>query len=139
MYKIFWLIFFQLICYASFSYSADNVVATRIWPSPEYTRITLESSSLLQYDQMILQNPDRIVIDLKKIYLGKALEKLTTQVKEDDPSIKSIRVGQFNPDVSRIVIDLKGTAKVKVFSLDPIKQYKHRLVVDVYPYNYAVS
>lgn len=136
MYKIFWLIFFQLICYASFSYSADNVVATRIWPSPEYTRITLESSSLLQYDQMILQNPERIVIDLKKIYLGKALEKLTTQVKEDDPSIKSIRVGQFNPDVSRIVIDLKGTAKVKVFSLDPIKPYKHRLVVDVYPDNY---
>lgn len=118
------------------AFAADDIVATRIWPSPEYTRITVESATLLQYEQMILQNPERIVVDLKNIYLGKALEDLTSQVKEEDPSIQSIRVGQFNPKVSRIVIDLKGTAKVKVFSLDPIEPYKHRLVIDVYPENY---
>ena len=118
------------------AFAADDIVATRIWPSPEYTRITVESATLLQYEQMILQNPERIVVDLKNIYLGKALEGLTSQVKEEDSIIKSIRVGQFNPKVSRIVIDLKGTAKVKVFSLDPIQPYKHRLVIDVYPENY---
>jgi len=127
--------FFLLLCNLP-AFAADDIVATRIWPSPEYTRITVESATLLQYEQMILQNPERIVVDLKNIYLGKALEELTSQVKEEDPSIQSIRVGQFNPKVSRIVIDLKGTAKVKVFSLDPIEPYKHRLVIDVYPENY---
>ena len=127
--------FFLLLCNLP-AFAADDIVATRIWPSPEYTRITVESATLLQYEQMILQNPERIVVDLKNIFLGKALEDLTSQVKEEDPSIQSIRVGQFNPKVSRIVIDLKGTAKVKVFSLDPIEPYKHRLVIDVYPENY---
>ena len=127
--------FFLLLCNLP-AFAADDIVATRIWPSPEYTRITVESATLLQYEQMILQNPERIVVDLKNIYLGKALEDLTSQVKEEDPSIQSIRVGQFNHKVSRIVIDLKGTAKVKVFSLDPIEPYKHRLVIDVYPENY---
>jgi len=127
--------FFLLLCNLP-AFAADDIVATRIWPSPEYTRITVESATSLQYEQMILQNPERIVVDLKNIYLGKALEDLTSQVKEEDPSIQSIRVGQFNPKVSRIVIDLKGTAKVKVFSLDPIEPYKHRLVIDVYPENY---
>ena len=127
--------FFLLLCNLP-AFAADDIVATRIWPSPEYTRITVESATSLQYEQMILQNPERIVVDLKNIYLGKALEYLTSQVKEEDPSIQSIRVGQFNPKVSRIVIDLKGTAKVKVFSLDPIEPYKHRLVIDVYPENY---
>ena len=127
--------FFLLLCNLP-AFAADDIVATRIWPSPEYTRITVESATSLQYEQMILQNPERIVVDLKNIYLGKALEDLTSQVKEEDPSIQSIRVGQFNPKVSRIVIDLKGTAKVKVFSLDPIQPYKHRLVIDVYPENY---
>ena len=127
--------FFLLLCILP-AFAADDIVATRIWPSPEYTRITVESATSLQYEQMILQNPERIVVDLKNIYLGKALEDLTSQVKEEDPSIQSIRVGQFNPKVSRIVIDLKGTAKVKVFSLDPIEPYKHRLVIDVYPENY---
>ena len=127
--------FFLLLCNLP-AFAADDIVATRIWPSPEYTRITVESATFLQYEQMILQNPERIVVDLKNIYLGKALEDLTSQVKEEDPSIQSIRVGQFNPKVSRIVIDLKGTAKVKVFSLDPIEPYKHRLVIDVYPENY---
>jgi len=127
--------FFLLLCNLP-AFAADDIVATRIWPSPEYTRITVESATLLQYEQMILQNPERIVVDLKNIYLGKAIEGLTSQVKEEDSIIKSIRVGQFNPKVSRIVIDLKGTAKVKVFSLDPIEPYKHRLVIDVYPENY---
>jgi N-acetylmuramoyl-L-alanine amidase len=90
------LFFFLLLCNLP-AFAADDIVATRIWPSPEYTRITVESATLLQYEQMILQNPERIVVDLKNIYLGKALEGLTSQVKEEDSIIKSIRVGQFNP------------------------------------------
>ena len=125
-----------LLSLPTFTYAAGEVIATRIWPSPEYTRITLESESIIKYEQMILQNPERIVVDLKNIPIGHALKNLPTEVKVEDPSIRSIRIGQFNPEVSRIVIDLKGTAKVKIFALAPITPYKHRLVIDVYPDNY---
>ena len=81
----------------------------------------------------MLKNPERIVIDLKKIRLTGVLKKLTDQVKKDDPNIKQIRVAQFNPNVTRIVVDLKSSARVKIFSLPPIDRYGHRLVIDVYP------
>ena len=111
----------------------NNVNAVRIWPAPDYTRVTIESSSEISNDQMILKNPDRIVVDLKNIRLNKALKKLTLQVSNFDPNIKKIRVAQFNPKVTRLVIDLKASASVKIFSLKPFKKYQHRLVIDVYP------
>jgi len=82
---------------------------------------------------MMLQNPERIVIDLKGIQLNSALKLLTKQVKASDPNIKTIRIGQFNKRVTRVVIDLKNSARVKIFSLSPIAPYQHRLVIDVYP------
>ncbi len=121
-------IIFNITCFAK-----DNIIATRIWPSAEYTRVTIESDKPIQNDQMILQNPERIVIDLKDTQLESTIEALTSQLDDTDPSIKSIRVGQFNPKVTRIVIDLKRSAKVKIFTLKPIDPYKHRLVIDVYP------
>ena len=82
---------------------------------------------------MMLQNPERIVIDLKGIAVNQALKNLSTKVKPSDPNILDIRVGQFTPKVSRIVIDLKNSARVKIFSLPPVAPYQNRLVIDVYP------
>ncbi|MBT7407003.1 MAG: AMIN domain-containing protein [Nitrosomonadales bacterium] len=125
---------FILLLFISFnSFSANEVKATRLWPAPDYTRITIESTSKINNDQMMLQNPERIVIDLKGISMNKALKNLATKVKPNDPNILNIRVGQFTPKVSRIVIDLKNSAKVKIFSLPPVKSYQDRLVIDVYP------
>ncbi|MBT5150417.1 MAG: AMIN domain-containing protein [Nitrosomonadales bacterium] len=125
---------FILLLFISFnSFSANEVKATRLWPAPDYTRITIESTSKINNDQMMLQNPERIVIDLKGISMNKALKNLATKVKPNDPNILNIRVGQFTPKVSRIVIDLKNSARVKIFSLPPVKSYQDRLVIDVYP------
>jgi len=123
--------FLSLISFNSFS--ANEVKATRLWPAPDYTRITIESSSKINNDQMMLQNPERIVIDLKGIAVNQALKNLSTKVKPSDPNILDIRVGQFTPKVSRIVIDLKNSARVKIFSLPPVAPYQNRLVIDVYP------
>ena len=125
---------FYLLVLFSVSATAENIVnATRVWPAPDYTRVTIESSSAISNDQMMLQNPERIVVDLKDIKLNDALKQLSSQVDRLDPNIKKIRVGQFNPKVTRLVIDLKTSASVKIFSLKPFKEYKHRLVIDVYP------
>ena len=128
------LIFFNFLFLFSLAATAENIVnATRVWPAPDYTRVTIESSSAISNDQMMLQNPERIVVDLKDIELNDALKQLSSQVNRLDPNIKKIRVAQFNPKVTRLVIDLKALASVKIFSLKPFKEYKHRLVIDVYP------
>ena len=129
-----YFILFALLSLISFnSFSANEIKATRLWPAPDYTRITIESSSKINNDQMMLQNPERIVIDLKGIAVNQALKNLSTKVKPNDPNILDIRVGQFTPNVSRIVIDLKNSARVKIFSLPPVAPYQNRLVIDVYP------
>ena len=128
------LIFFNFLFLFSLAAAAENIVnATRVWPASDYTRVTIESSSAISNDQMMLQNPERIVVDLKDIELNDALKQLSSQVDSLDPNIKKIRVAQFNPKVTRLVIDLKALASVKIFSLKPFKEYKHRLVIDVYP------
>ena len=127
-------ILFILLLISSFnSFSANEVKETRLWPAPDYTRITIESSAKINNDQMMLKNPERIVIDLKGISVNKALKDLSLKLKKNDPNILNIRVGQFTPKVSRIVIDLKKSARVKIFSLPPVAPYKDRLVIDVYP------
>ena len=128
------LIFFNFLFLFSLVAAAENIVnATRVWPASDYTRVTIESSSAISNDQMMLQNPERIVVDLKDIELNDTLKQLSSQVDSLDPNIKKIRVAQFNPKVTRLVIDLKALASVKIFSLEPFKEYKHRLVIDVYP------
>ena len=126
--------FFSLLSFSVFA--AQQVKETRVWPSPEYTRITIESSKEIKKTHMMLENPDRIVVDLKEVIINDALKKLSQSVQERDPSIKGIRTAQFKPYVSRVVIDLKAMASVKVFNLKPFGSYGHRLVIDVYPSNF---
>ena len=127
------ILFISTIIFTCNLFAINSIKATRVWPAPDYTRITIESNSKINNDQMMLQNPERIVIDLKEIQLNSVLKQLTSQVKSNDPNIKKIRIGQFNKRVTRVVIDLKNSARVKIFSLSPIAPYQHRLVIDVYP------
>ncbi len=127
------IIFYILFFYSLTGFAENSIKATRVWPASDYTRVTIESLLPILNDQMILQNPERIVVDLKNIVLNDTLKELSYKVKGIDPNIKKIRVAQFNPKVTRIVIDLKTSARVKIFSLNPIKKYNYRLVIDVYP------
>ena len=120
--------FIGLFFYASVS--AD--MQTRVWPSDEYTRLTIESNNYLKNDQAILKNPDRVVIDLKDTIINNNLRELSNNDFNKNTSISGIRVGQFDPKTVRIVIDLRQESKIKIFSLKPIQSYGHRLVVDVY-------
>ena len=127
------IIFYILFFYSLTGFAENSIKATRVWPASDYTRVTIESLLPILNDQMMLKNPERIVVDLKNIVLNDALKELSYKVKGIDPNIKKIRVAQFNPKVTRIVIDLKTSARVKIFSLNPIKKYNYRLVIDVYP------
>ncbi|MBU1425796.1 MAG: N-acetylmuramoyl-L-alanine amidase [Gammaproteobacteria bacterium] len=109
------------------------VTATRIWPAQDYTRLTLESKQPIHYNLFTLSDPDRLVIDLEDVEINTALNDLTGKVGNNDPYIESIRIGRFKPGVVRLVLDLKAQVKPQLFSLNPVAEYGHRLVLDVYP------
>ena len=112
---------------------AMQVTSTRVWPAQDYTRITLESAAPIEHQVMLLKNPDRLVLDLANVAATPALEGLAGQVGASDPYVKAIRVGRFKPGVVRLVFDLKAEAKPEVFTLRPVADYGHRLVLDIYP------
>ena len=114
-------------------WAKNSIESARVWPAREYTRVTLESIKAISNDQMILKNPDRLVIDLHDIDLNDDLKNLSTKILSSDPNIKQIRVAKFNNQVSRVVIELRTESKINIFSLKPAGGYKHRLVIDVYP------
>ncbi|HTN94351.1 MAG TPA: N-acetylmuramoyl-L-alanine amidase [Gallionella sp.] len=107
--------------------------SSRVWPAQDYTRLTLESKKAIHHNMFSLTNPDRLVIDLNGVVLGKALNDLSKLIGNDDPYIKSIRVGRFKPGVVRLVLDLKADVKPQLFVLKPVAEYGYRLVLDVYP------
>jgi N-acetylmuramoyl-L-alanine amidase len=109
------------------------VKAVRIWPAAQYTRVTIESDAALVVRHQRLSEPERLVIDIDGLDLSPALRDLVAKVKSDDPFIEQVRVGQFQPRVVRLVMDLKQAVAPQVFSLPPVAAYQHRLVFDLYP------
>ena len=110
-----------------------SIVAVRVWPAPEYTRVTIESDTLLKAEHQFVASPPRLAVDLEGIELNPALRELVAKVKADDPFISGIRIGQNAPGIVRLVIDLKQAALPQVFALTPVAAYQHRLVLDLHP------
>ena len=110
-----------------------TILAVRVWPAPEYSRVTLESDAELKARQFFVSSPPRLAVDIEGIDLSPALRELVAKVRSDDPNIAGIRVGQNAPGVVRLVVDLKQPILPQVFNLPPVAAYRHRLVFDLYP------
>jgi len=110
-----------------------KILGVRMWPSEDYTRITLESDTPLPITQQMLTNPDRLVVDVQNLELNPTLKDIVAKVKPNDPYVSQIRVGQYQPNVVRLVFDLKEPVKPQLFTLDPIGEYQYRMVFDLYP------
>lgn len=115
--------------------ATPSILAVRVWPAADYTRVTLEHDEPLKFSQFTVKNPDRLVVDLEGVELNGVLDDLPRQIMADDPNIKGLRAGRYKAGVVRLVMDLKGEVAPQVFSLPPAGQYRHRLVLDVYPQN----
>ncbi len=112
---------------------AAEIVAVRVWPAADYSRVTLESDSLLSAQHFMADNPPRLVVDIDGLELSPALRELVGKVRPEDPFIAGIRVGQFQPRVVRLVVDLKQAVAPQLFAIKPVAAYRHRLVFDLYP------
>jgi N-acetylmuramoyl-L-alanine amidase len=110
-----------------------SILAVRVWPAAEYTRVTIESDQVLLANHRLIDGPDRLVIDIDGLELSPTLRELVGKVQSDDPFIAGVRVGQNLPRVVRLVVDLKQPTAPQQFKLLPVAAYQHRLVFDLYP------
>lgn len=110
-----------------------KLLAVRMWPAEDYTRVTLESDERLKVNHQLLTQPNRLVVDVEGIELTNTLKELVAKVKSNDPYVSQVRVGQFQPKVVRLVFDLKESVQPQLFTLDPVGNYQNRLVFDLYP------
>jgi len=110
-----------------------TILAVRVWPAKDYSRVTIESDAGLKTKYYFIAEPPRLAVDIEGIDLIPALRELVAKVKPDDPNISGIRVGQNAPGVVRLVVELKQPMMPQVFALQPVAAYQHRLVFDLYP------
>ena len=113
--------------------AADPVRAVRIWPSQDYTRITLESRQPIRHSLLVVKNPERLVLDLQDIEYASVQREIADKVLASDPYVANLRAGRYMPGVVRLVLDLKQEVNPQIFVLKPVGEYGHRLVLDLYP------
>ncbi len=123
--RCFLFFIFLLFCQVSF---AQNILKDiRISSSNDESRIVIDLHEKSSSNIFSLENPDRLVIDLKNTKLKKGF-KLSTYPRE---SIRNIRFSEGNGSQLRLVIDLSSTFKYSYFNLPKGTLYDHRLVVDL--------
>ena len=81
---------------------AAQIMAVRIWPADEYTRVTLENDGELKSTHFMLADPPRLVVEIEGLALNETLKSLVAKVESNDPYIRHVRVAQNRPNVVRL-------------------------------------
>lgn len=104
-----------------------QVTEIRHWVGPHYTRIVIGlAGGEVKFETQRVSNPDRIVLDLLNTRLSKTLAGKKFPL--EDGFLRQVRVGQYRPDVTRVVLDVEKVQDYFVFPLpNPF-----RLVVDIH-------
>ena len=102
-----------------------EVTEVRRWVGPNSSRIVIGVDEEVKFETSRLSKPDRIVLDIENARLSPALVGKTFPV--EDGFLHQIRLGQFTPNVTRIVLDVE---KIDEYSVLPLPN-PFRLVVDI--------
>jgi len=106
---------------------AATVEGVRLWRAPDHTRLVFDLSEPAEHALFPLQNPDRVVIDIKSAELGASFSDIDLV----ESPIKGIRTGSQDANL-RIVLDLQKAVNPRSFPLKGNEQYGDRLVIDLY-------
>jgi len=128
-----YLLLAALLLAALPSFAAERILAARVWPAAEYTRVTFEAARAVKHEMFFLEDPARLVVDLDGVDFNDELKALPSKVGASDPYIVAVRVGLNRPNVVRVVFELRSEVKPYLFPLAPAGEYRHRLVLDLYP------
>lgn len=104
----------------------SRVTGIRHWSTPDYTRVAIDVESDVKFGSSRISHPDRIFFDLRDTKLASTLVGKTFEV--DDGFLKKIRVAQFKPGRTRVVLEVDDLADYDAFLLpDP-----YRLIIDIH-------
>ena len=113
-------------------WAASRVIkGVRLWRSPDKTRLVFDVSDSVSHSELTLNNPERLVIDVRNAKLQAGLNNLTLK----NTPIRKIRHGVRNGTDLRVVLDLSAKVTSESFLLTPNATYGHRLVVDLFDQN----
>ena len=107
---------------------AANIESARIWRAPDNTRLVFDINDAFDHSVFALDNPSRLVIDIKNTELSANLDSLEIS----STPISKIRSGVRSGSNLRIVLELKTKVRVNSFTLKANEQYGDRLVVDLF-------
>ena len=103
-----------------------RVTAIRHWSTPDYTRVAIDLESEIKFGSQRISNPDRIFFDLRDTKLASTLVGKSFEV--DDGFLKKIRVAQFQPGRTRVVLEVDDLSDYEAFLLPN----PYRLIIDIH-------
>ena len=103
-----------------------RVTAIRHWSTPDYTRVAIDLESEIKFGSQRIANPDRIFFDLRDTKLASTLVGKSFDV--DDGFLKKIRVAQFQPGRTRVVLEVDDLSDYEAFLLPN----PYRLIIDIH-------
>ena len=126
--KVIRRILVPMLCSVGIGLQAAEVVDLRMWRAPDHTRLVLDLSDSVEYSSFLLEDPHRLVVDIKSSFTNLSFDGLDFI----DSPISGIRSGVRNGDSLRIVLDLTSAVVPSAFSLAPNSEFGERLVLDLY-------
>jgi N-acetylmuramoyl-L-alanine amidase len=108
--------------------ATDNfprVTSIRHWSTPDYTRVAIDLEQDVKFDSQRIDHPDRIFFDLYDTKLASTLVGKSFDV--DDGFLKKIRVAQFKPGKTRVVLEVDDLSDYDAFLLPN----PSRLIIDI--------
>ena len=106
-----------------------RVTAIRHWSTPDYTRVAIDLENEIKFGSQRIANPDRIFFDLRDTKLASTLVGKSFDV--DDGFLKKIRVAQFQPGRTRVVLEVDDLSDYEAFLLPN----PYRLIIDIHGKN----
>ena len=110
-----------------------RVTAIRHWSTPDYTRVAIDLENEVKFGSSRISNPDRIFFDLRDTKLASTLVGKTFEV--DDGFLKKIRVAQFQPGRTRVVLEVESLSTYEAFLLPN----PYRLIIDIHGKNDKIA
>ena len=107
---------------------ATTIDGVRLSQSSADTRLVFDLSDKVNYHLFTLNNPERLVIDLKYTKQPKSLALPNLK----NTPIRNIRYAEWDKNTLRIVLDLSKSLKYSSQTLAPNKKHPYRLVVDLH-------
>jgi N-acetylmuramoyl-L-alanine amidase len=106
-----------------------RITGIRHWSTPDYTRVAIDLESEVKFGSQRIANPDRIFFDLRDTKLASTLVGKSFDV--DDGFLKKIRVAQFQPGRTRVVLEVDDLSDYDAFLLPN----PYRLIIDIHGKN----